>query len=82
MLKQSKTVWVYKTKSGDFYKNHGKGSWAVRYDAIKRKDITTESIANATQFRIPCDSSPYLHRCMEGGKWVQIEITTSYEVVK
>ncbi|CAL9990357.1 hypothetical protein VPHD81_0101 [Vibrio phage D81] len=78
----TQTVWVYRTKCGKFYKNHTKGSWAVSMNGVSKKDITVGNLSGATKFTEMPDTVPYCHPSMHGGRYIQIKITTKYEVIK
>ncbi|CAM0092500.1 hypothetical protein VPHK45_0035 [Vibrio phage K45] len=73
-------VWVYKLKNGKYYKQHGKGSWALSLNGVRTKDITT-NLANAAQFAAPMDTEPYFHPSMRGGQWLQVECKTTMEIL-
>lgn len=79
----TQTVWVYKLKGcGQYYKRHNKGSWAASSVGVSGKEIITDDITEATQFIELPSEMPHLHNRLRGGRYIQIKITTKYEVLK
>lgn len=79
---KSVNVWVYMTEKRQFYKYHDMGSWAVSLNGVSAKNITTNDIEKATQFKERPDFEyPYFHPAMVGGKWVELKITTTMEIL-
>lgn len=75
------TAFVYQLKCGKYFKNHNKGSWSVSLNGVSKRDITTNSLQNATHFKERGDDNPpYLASFMLGGKWLKINIKTIIEV--
>lgn len=77
---KKEVVWVYKMAHGKYYKQHNKGSWAVSLNGVRTKDISS-NLANATRFSKKLDTVPYCHPSMIGGQWLQVEITTTIEIL-
>lgn len=83
-IKQKKTekIFVFQLKDGYFYKMHRKGAWS--YDSISKKDIFCKFIDQADKFTEDHSkqyATPYLHKALEGGRWVEIQVTTLYEEI-
>lgn len=73
--------WVYKLKNGKYYKHTRQGSWSISLNGVSINSITTNNLANATQFPEPWDTEPYYHPAMSGGKWLQVECKTTMEIL-
>lgn len=80
--KRSEKIFVYQLKDGLFYKMHRKGAWS--YADINKKDISCKFIDQADKFSETSAkefSTPYNHKALEGGRWVEIKVTPLYEEI-
>lgn len=83
-IKQKRTekIFVFQLKDGYFYTPPRKGAWST--DPITKKDISCEFVEKAWTFTEDFKDNieiPYLHKALEGGRWVEIQVTTLYEEI-